>query len=296
MNGLPDSVRFGRQVSLKLGLIMALSVCLIPDSPVKAENIVYVDVARSGAVNPVDTLYSGGSYDFRIWIENDSQLRSFLISLKNWASTSPLKGGEPNRGVNFTWENVQGYGPSGLNTGHACVTVEPGSRMDPPNFVWDYGSGFRVWEHDLNEISPDSIGFGGNSLSNGLQPGSLQHMVSIHFKPTTLSLNVIYMHLDSAFISLGGGMIFFDAEGIRITPQFTSSAPWKLKAMCGDANGDGQANVADAVFLIQYIFRGGPAPKPTIVANVNGDEEVNVGDVVYLIGYIFNQGPGPDCQ
>jgi hypothetical protein len=50
------------------------------------------------------------------------------------------------------------------------------------------------------------------------------------------------------------------------------------------------------VFLIQYIFRGGSAPKPAIVANVNGDEEVNVGDVVYLINHIFTGGPAPDCN
>lgn len=29
---------------------------------------------------------------------------------------------------------------------------------------------------------------------------------------------------------------------------------------CGDVNGDGTANVGDAVFLINYVFKGGPAP------------------------------------
>jgi hypothetical protein len=28
----------------------------------------------------------------------------------------------------------------------------------------------------------------------------------------------------------------------------------------GDANGDGTVNVADAVYLINYIFKGGPPP------------------------------------
>jgi hypothetical protein len=121
-------------------------------------------------------------------------------------------------------------------------------------------------------------------------------MVSIHFKATTLNFNTIYMHLDSAFISVGGGMVFFDTDGVRVTPQFMPLSPWKLKAMCGDPNGDGQVNVADIVFLIQYIFRGGPAPKPAIVANANGDEEVNVGDIVYLISYVFNFGPAPSCM
>jgi hypothetical protein len=30
--------------------------------------------------------------------------------------------------------------------------------------------------------------------------------------------------------------------------------------VCGDANSDGDLNVGDAVFMINYVFRGGPAP------------------------------------
>ncbi|MHC4212708.1 MAG: serine hydrolase, partial [Planctomycetota bacterium] len=32
--------------------------------------------------------------------------------------------------------------------------------------------------------------------------------------------------------------------------------------ICGDANGDGEPNVGDAVFMINYVFSGGPAPDP----------------------------------
>jgi hypothetical protein len=66
---------------------------------------------------------------------------------------------------------------------------------------------------------------------------------------------------------------------------------------CGESNGDGDINVGDAVFLINYIFRGGPAPEPVCVGDANGDDEVNVGDAVFLINYIFKEGPAPvgDC-
>ena len=67
--------------------------------------------------------------------------------------------------------------------------------------------------------------------------------------------------------------------------------------MCGDANGDDQVNVGDAVYLISYIFKQGPAPDPVCIGDANGDGGVNVGDAVYLIAYIFKQGPAPseDC-
>ena len=67
----------------------------------------------------------------------------------------------------------------------------------------------------------------------------------------------------------------------------------------GDANGDGQVNVGDAVYLISYIFKGGPAPTPysTCSGDANGDCACNVGDAVYIISYVFKGGPPPvDCD
>lgn len=62
---------------------------------------------------------------------------------------------------------------------------------------------------------------------------------------------------------------------------------------CGDASGNGDINVGDAVFLINYIFKGGPAPQPVCIGDANGNGDVNVGDAVFLIAYIFSGGPPP---
>jgi uncharacterized delta-60 repeat protein len=63
----------------------------------------------------------------------------------------------------------------------------------------------------------------------------------------------------------------------------------------GDANGDGQIDIADVVYLINYLFIDGPAPDPLSVGNANCDDVVNIADVVYLINYLFIGGPPPDC-
>jgi photosystem II stability/assembly factor-like uncharacterized protein len=70
-----------------------------------------------------------------------------------------------------------------------------------------------------------------------------------------------------------------------------------LPFICGDANGDGEVNIGDAVYLISYIFKGGPPPDPVCVGDANGDGDTNVGDAVYLIAYVFKGGPPPveDC-
>jgi hypothetical protein len=63
--------------------------------------------------------------------------------------------------------------------------------------------------------------------------------------------------------------------------------------ICGDASGDEAINVGDAVYIISYVFKGGPAPDPLCAGDANGDETVNIGDAVYLIDYIFREGPAP---
>jgi M6 family metalloprotease-like protein len=61
----------------------------------------------------------------------------------------------------------------------------------------------------------------------------------------------------------------------------------------GDANADGMANSADAVYLINYLFIGGSPPNPMAAGDVNGDCIINSSDVVYLINYLFIGGPAP---
>ncbi len=62
---------------------------------------------------------------------------------------------------------------------------------------------------------------------------------------------------------------------------------------CGNADGSAAVNISDVVYLIAYIFSGGPAPVPLTAGNVNCDGTVNISDAVYLIAYIFAHGPAP---
>ncbi len=67
-----------------------------------------------------------------------------------------------------------------------------------------------------------------------------------------------------------------------------------LADIWGDADGSGGVDIDDVVYLIQYIFAGGPEPIPhTLVGDVDCSEFVDIDDVVYLIQYIFAGGPPP---
>lgn len=63
----------------------------------------------------------------------------------------------------------------------------------------------------------------------------------------------------------------------------------------GDANDDGQGNVGDAVYLINFIFKGGAFPPCMNEGDANADCQVNVGDAVFMINFVFKGGPAPVC-
>ncbi len=63
--------------------------------------------------------------------------------------------------------------------------------------------------------------------------------------------------------------------------------------ICGDADASGAVDIDDVVFLIQYIFAGGPAPVPLESGDTDCSGNVDIDDVVYEIVYIFSGGPEP---
>jgi uncharacterized delta-60 repeat protein len=69
-----------------------------------------------------------------------------------------------------------------------------------------------------------------------------------------------------------------------------------VQFLCGDVNKDGVVDVGDVVYLINYLFKNGPAPVPILKAgDASCDGVVDVGDAVYLINYLFKKGPEPCC-
>jgi hypothetical protein len=55
----------------------------------------------------------------------------------------------------------------------------------------------------------------------------------------------------------------------------------------GDVNNDGQVNVSDATYLVDYLFQGGAAPPVLETADVNHDGSVNIVDVTAMLKLLF---------
>ncbi len=65
--------------------------------------------------------------------------------------------------------------------------------------------------------------------------------------------------------------------------------------LAGDANSDRHIDIADVMYLINYLFVGGAPPDPVWFGDCNCDQVVNVTDVMYLINYLFIGGSPPCC-
>ncbi len=76
-----------------------------------------------------------------------------------------------------------------------------------------------------------------------------------------------------------------DQNGIGDACEFTY--------MCGDTNDDGAVNVSDAVWIINYVFVGGPAPEPLAAGDANCDSAVDISDAVWIINFVFVDGNDP---
>ena len=86
--------------------------------------------------------------------------------------------------------------------------------------------------------------------------------------------------------------VYFAIKGLDDRPNASDISNF-YHFICGDCNGSGSVELGDVVYLISYLYRGGPPPKPLAKGDVNCNGEVNLGDLVYLITYLYKSGPSP---
>ncbi|MFH1700155.1 MAG: hypothetical protein ABIE07_06170, partial [Candidatus Zixiibacteriota bacterium] len=198
----------------------------------KSANVVDIGLTGDGGLAPQDTIYLSVNHEFLFLFENDIKLGAIQLNFRIYSPDS----------ATWHWNDVGGYGPTGLGTGRACLTVAEGSRMYPPNEVWDMG-GFLVVERDMDDIPPDTILFGGVGLGAGLEPGPLEQMVSMHFSALSTGTNEVgTICIDSTVLPPDGDFIFVDAYGTTFVPTIQGPFCWPVRELdeCPfDADGDG---------------------------------------------------------
>ncbi len=123
-----------------------------------------------------------------------------------------------------------------------------------------------------------------------LEPGS-GLLANMYFRMDTTATVGDTMVIDTAIIS--GNYLNYSSILGEYVPDFQIGGIYVVEPLWGDANRDGNVGVSDVIVMINYLFKGGPAPNPLNIADNNCDGDVSVSDVVYLINYLFKGGSAP---
>ena len=70
-------------------------------------------------------------------------------------------------------------------------------------------------------------------------------------------------------------------------------AGMKCPPFAGDANGDGNIDLPDAQYLLNFLFLGGREPPCLDAADANDTGTLDVTTALYLFGFLFLGGPPP---
>lgn len=122
---------------------------------------------------------------------------------------------------------------------------------------------------------------------------------------TSHSFDLLTLLIDPEVITkvrLGGSGHDFASRADNISIQRDGSPPIDELFVRGDANDDGDYNIADAVYSLSALFLPG-APNPTCLdaADANDDEAFNIADPVFTLTALFVPGadsppePHPLC-
>lgn len=248
-----------------------------------ATNEVSIQLIRSGDNAVVDKAFAGFEHEFRFTIENDFTVQGMSLGFLIYS----------NNGVTWTWAAQ----PGGFGDATQAVTVIPGSRLFPPEDVFDLTS-LIVTERDVDGLSPDTLMFSGVAMFGGIVPGPPEAMVNYQFEPYISGDIAGTICIDSTFVPPSGAFIFMASADPVLSPDINGPYCWpvvEFEPILGDFDLDGSITVGDAVEMIGYVFFGKPHIEPIETGDVNCDGEMNVGDAIYLIQYIFMHGPAPGC-
>jgi hypothetical protein len=192
------------------------------------------------------------------------------------------------------WNNNSLYGEANLDRsvfrhfdGETNVIMELSERC--PNLSW------CLWDIDLDGVS--HIGLPLNQDVFCVNCGLLGDLSRSLLATLTFRVeDTMTVCIDTCYLPSTGHLAIWTMDAVSFVPRdnmpycFTISAP-----DLGDANADGIVDIGDVVYLISYLYRGGPPPTPPEVGDTNCDGIVDIGDVVRLIGYLYRGELPPSC-
>ena len=168
-------------------------------------------------------------------------------------------------------------------------------------------------------VSPaDSVSLG--SMFTGIEDDTVTVLFTqLWTDSTTLEIDIAYLR-DSATLNGPGEIIIlpivptgfgqtdiqltnvlvFDRFNQQIPVNILGSTYARICQFVGDVNQSNIIDISDLVYVVDYMFNGGPIPLPSVwSANFNCDEfAIDISDLVAMVDWMFNNEPflcDPPC-
>jgi hypothetical protein len=113
--------------------------------------------------------------------------------------------------------------------------------------------------------------------------------VEVRYAPTAVGPDAGTLEIKSDDADEGTVAVALSGEG---------TAASGVRFVRGDTNADGSVNIADASYLLNFLFLGGPDPKCAATADANADGGGNIADASFILNFLFLGGrdiPAPNA-
>ena len=91
-----------------------------------------------------------------------------------------------------------------------------------------------------------------------------------------------------------GSYFLWTDKDVAIRARLNFATAVCLVTMTGDVNTDANHTSADIIYLVNFVFKGGPAPLPCPAAgDVDCSLSVTSADIIYMVNFVFKGGVAP---
>lgn len=245
--------------------------------------------------NPSHYYSEAGVYNVSLNIESEfgsisREKQAFIILLGDtltFKTDTVFAGGEAYISVNL--KNSQPidkltipftYGGSGLIDFDSVTFGDRTSYFDEIKFVHQ-----DSWVRKYTvELSIDLLG-----SNPPIEPGDGEVM-RIYFSTDQYALGGTSDFVDTTNSNY---QLALRSEYMTYSPRFHDGNIVMYPVVRGNADNIDNINVADLVYLVNYLFKGGPFPVTIQSGDANSDLIVLVSDLTYLVEYLFKGGQPP---
>ncbi|UCD94271.1 MAG: hypothetical protein JSU69_10985 [Candidatus Zixiibacteriota bacterium] len=150
--------------------------------------------------------------------------------------------------------------------------------------ITNNGLGLLIYDIDYFTLSKDASSWLSVSPISGTVQSLDTDTISVLFDATELKYGTYY-----------GLMTISSNDPVSTIVDVSVAMEVSPGFVCGDADGSKMINLLDVTYLINYLYKNGPAPDPEEAADADGSGTLNLLDATHLINYLYKNGPDPVC-